>query len=408
MRIMAACAFLLLPLGCAAGSADVDTLFGLWDSKHWFALRDTLPQVVPQPVFYQAAVDCAFNDSKRCTQKLQRFFKIGDKDGFPAAHNFLVALYMREGRFREALRHREEILRLDGKLDRPDSLRTLLASFSRNPDLAIVSRRPSTIQGEYRDGHLFVPVTINGEPAKYILDTGANFSTVTESEARRLGLRTANLNVDSAQIGEMSGNGVEGARFAAADLLIGGIHLRNVPFLVVGDGPEAFSSLPPGYRGAIGIQVLLACRTIRWDAGWTVHLNGPSRPKSLRDANLCLSGLDTIIQAAFEAESLDIHVDTGSDLSSLAHRFAERYPQLLKASGKPGTRFAGGAGGSTNLEATILPEVALRVGDFAAAIRPAYVLAKDIGSDGSIGMDVLTQAREVTIDFRAMRLTLSK
>jgi hypothetical protein len=403
-------ALLLVPL-CPAGPGPVDrdTLTSLWHSKHWFALRDTLPQVAPQPVFYQAAVACAFNDAKSCEQKVRRFLKTGDPDGHPAAHNFLVALYMREGRFREALKHREEILRIQEKLDKPDGLRTLLARFSQYPELSAASRRASRVRGEFRDGHLFVPVVVDGEPGKYILDTGANLSTLTESEAKRLGLHVSDLNVDRALVGEASGKGVEGPRFAVAERLeLGGVHLKNVPFLVVKDGPDAFSALPPGYRGAIGIQVLLACRTIRWDSGATVHLNGAAPRKNIRSANLCFNGLDTFVEMALGKDTLDIHVDTGADGSSLYQRFAKRYPDLLRASGTPAMKWVGGAGGSVEVAATLLPEIALQVGGFAAALRPVYVLAKEHDADGTIGMDLFSQAREVTFDFRAMRVTLSK
>jgi predicted aspartyl protease len=281
--------------------------------------------------------------------------------------------------------------------------------FSGYPELSVASRHASTVRGEFRDGHLFIPVFINGESGKYILDTGANLSTLTELEAKRLGLRVSDLNVDPAQIGESSGKGVEGAKFAVADRLeLAGIHLRNVPFLIVSDEPEAFFALPPGYRGAIGIQVLLACRTVRWDSNGTVHLDGEPRRKSTSNSNLCFNGLDTFTQVAFEKGTLDIQVDTGADSSSLFQRFASRYPEYVQGSGAPGTKVVGGAGGTTKVAATILPEIALRSGGFAATLRPVYVIAKDVESDGTIGMDILGQAHEVTFDFRAMRLTLSK
>jgi hypothetical protein len=130
MFARAACALLFVPLCCVGQSdADLDRLRRLWESNHWFALRDTLPGVVPQPLFYQAAVACAFHDVKHCEQSTQRFFKIGQPDAFPAAHNFLVALYMRAGRFRDALKHRDEILRLAGTPEQGDRLRRLLAAW---------------------------------------------------------------------------------------------------------------------------------------------------------------------------------------------------------------------------------------------------------------------------------------
>jgi hypothetical protein len=58
---------------------------------------------------------------------------------------------------------------------------------------------------------------------------------------------------------------------------------------------------------------------------------------------------------------------------------------------------------------TVVPEVRLHIGGFEAVLRPANVFSKPVGNDsyhGNIGMDVLRQAAEVTIDFRSMSLTL--
>jgi hypothetical protein len=317
---------------------------------------------------------------------------------------------MRVGRFRDALKHRDEILRLAGTPKQGDSLRKLLAAFSRYSDFSVASRHSSTVRGEFRSGHLFIPVYVSGVAGNYILDTGANFSTVTESEAKRLGLRAIDLNVDASQIGETSGKGVERPKFAVAERVsIGEIHIRNVPFLVVSDEPEAFSALPSGYRGALGIQILLACRTIRWDSDGKVYLGSPeSKRRTLSSSNLCFSGLDTLTQAKFASGVLDVQVDTGTDSSIFFQRFARQYPNIIEASGTPGTKWLGGAGGTTEAPATILPEIAVRLGGLMTTLRPAYVLTKDVEADGTVGMDILSQAREVLLDFQAMRLTLSK
>ena len=53
--------------------------------------------------------------------------------------------------------------------------------------------QPSVLPHE--SGSIFIPLSVNGEAAEYFFDTGAWVSSVSESEARRLGLR----------IGETSG-----------------------------------------------------------------------------------------------------------------------------------------------------------------------------------------------------------
>jgi hypothetical protein len=219
------------------------------------------------------------------------------------------------------------------------------------------------------------------------------------------------LNVDASQIGDASGMGVGHPKFAVAERgSVGEIHMTHVPFLVVSDEPEAFSPLPSGYRGAIGIQVLLACRRIQWDSDAKMYLAGAEskRGTTSSSSNLCFSGFVTFTQAPFASGVLDVQVDTGADGSVFYQRFARQYPNMIQASGTAGTKWVGGADGAIEASATILPEIAVRVGGVMTTFRPPYVLAKDVASDGTVGMDILNQAREVLLDFQAMKLTLSK
>ena len=60
-------------------------------------------------------------------------------------------------------------------------------------------------------------------------------------------------------------------------------------------------------------------------------------------------------------------------------------------------------------EVTVLSEVTLRIGDFETTLRPANVFAAPVGngvSHGNLGMDFLSRASEVTLDFRPMILSI--
>src|SRR5262249_14846180 len=78
-----------------------------------------------------------------------------------------------------------------------------------------------------------LPVEADGRKAQWIVDTGMTFSTVTESEAKRVGLELR----DSGGRGSSDHTGRElPFRLAVApDLRIGPAHLRNVVFVVVAD-----------------------------------------------------------------------------------------------------------------------------------------------------------------------------
>lgn len=66
-------------------------------------------------------------------------------------------------------------------------------------------------------------------------------------------------------------------------------------------------------------------------------------------------------------------------------------------------------GGSNDRDVVVLPEVRLRVGRFDTVLRPANIFSKPVGDDrlhGNLGMDLLSQAAEVTLDFQSMVLSL--
>jgi hypothetical protein len=322
-------------------------------------------------------------------------------------HESAMWRHARTGRFREALKHRQTMLRMQGVRCDADDQCNLLSALARNPDQSVASFRASTLPSQRNDGHLFIPVTINGSPAQYMIDTGAGYSVLTESEATRLRLPV--LDVAGGRIGEAAGRGFAITKIAVAESLnLGDIHLQHVAFLVSGDEPKVWADLPPGQRGTLGIQVLLACQTLQWDSRGTVLLGGRPRRSNARGANLYLGGTGLFAAAAFGNRKLDVFVDSGSSWSCLYERFAKAFPNLVKESGKPGTRRYWGGGGEVEVPTTTLPEVTLRLGSFPVTLRPVDILTKGPGSEshGWMGLDALSQASRVTIDFKAMKLTL--
>jgi clan AA aspartic protease (TIGR02281 family) len=340
---------------------------------------------------------------------MQRVTHSGSAADRSDAYGFLMLLNAMSGHFRLAMIDSEERLKARGPSSAPDGFHALLSAFARYADLAVVSRRASSVPYERAAGHLLIPVSINGGTARYILDTGANFSMISESEAKRLGLKTSEVH---ATMGDSTGTGFSLGRVALADRMeIGNFRLKNVPFMVVDDDLDAFGELPAGAHGAIGMQVLLAFGTVRWNSEGTVELGVHAERSSVGQANLCFDGLLPLTEGGFGDAKLVFGLDTGDSESRLYPRFTREFAALVKERGKPGTWSLSGAGGTVEAQTTILPELRLELGGFAVALRPVHIVGKGGGSEiyhGIIGMDVLNQAKTITIDFQAMRMTLAR
>jgi predicted aspartyl protease len=126
------------------------------------------------------------------------------------------------------------------------------------PDQVTERVRPSILHHE--DNSVFVPVTVNTHTAAYFFDTGGWISSVSESEAQRIGLRFT----DTAGTTTTMTNAAA-FRTAVADVLVvGNVRLKNISFAVFPDDGEPWSQLAPGRQGLLGIPIIIAFRTLRW------------------------------------------------------------------------------------------------------------------------------------------------
>ena len=392
----------------AAGRIEPD-LKSLYNTHHWFELRDAV-QPGKAPIFYRGAVEAIFNQPKAAEQDLQR--AISDSantlDAYEA-QSLLVGMSLRTGEYREALAQVELMIG-----DRPDAkeLRNVLSLFqvlSRTPDQSVVQKQPSTLQMHIEDGSMFLPITIDGGAATYAFDTDATLSLLSESEAKRLGLVV--LDVDT-KIEGMSGSGVAARIAVANNLFLGNVHLAQVAFYVLSDKQPPFNDLPVGSRGILGIPVILALQTLRWNPkGGTFECGFPAKPEDIRHANVAFDDASPVTQVFIQRRPLEFSLDTGAQQTDLYPAFAKEFANFVGDYGKKETHKLAGIEGSATFESAVLPSVTIQVGGHDVVLNPVRVYLEDHNSTsqwyfGNLGMDLLNQAHSVTLDFQAMTLTL--
>jgi predicted aspartyl protease len=253
-----------------------------------------------------------------------------------------------------------------------------------------------------------LPFSINGVAGTYWFDTGANFSILSESEAKRFGLRVRSV---SAKVGVSTGAKVD-FRIAVADhLSFGPIVLKNVAFLVFPDDQQPFKDAPVGSRGLIGIPVLLAFERFVWGTDKKFEIiSKPVNADTLR-RNLCFDGNTAVTQLQFENQNLTFVLDTGATNTDLFPPFAAAFPELIRSAQKTDSYKIEGVGSSTKMNAAIVDSVRFVVGGYPVVLKPANVLLTPTGESskffqGNLGIDLLQQAHKVIFDFRAMTLSL--
>ena len=396
--------YLALGSICIGAPGDDAKLKLLFNDRRWFDLRDS---VSPRgtSAFYQGLVACAFNEIHHCEQKLGTVITSHPKsDEAIEAHRRLASLYLIHGRYREALAHVDAVLTIHPEDSDALSVRPLLATLSEFPDQRTVRMQSTTLQ--LQEGGL--PFSINGVQATYWFDTGANFSVMSESEAKRFGLQIRSV-ATKARVS--TGEQVAFRIAVAKEMSFGSIRLRNVAFLVFPDNQPPFNDGPTGSRGLIGIPILLEFEKFVWGADKTFEIAPKSVSAHAPHPTLCFDGNTPVTQVQFGDRNLSFVLDTGATNTDLFPPFSTAFPELIRNSEKTDSYKMEGVGSVKNMNAAILESVRFVIGGFPVVLKPANVLLTPTGETskfyhGNLGIDLLQQAHRTIFDFKAMTLTL--
>jgi hypothetical protein len=397
---IAACAIFTPPC-CFAQTPD--QLHAMFESDQYFALRDATLHT-KAPLFYRGAVQASANRRKAAEKILGKVIQAAPHSSEAyEAHGLLSNLYFRNGLYRESYRELQA-----ESVEKPDAADVknampLIKALSEYPDQSVVKRTYSSlpVQGDH------LPVRINGLDAKYIFDTGAAISVLSDQEAKRFGLTPRSI---STKLNEASGSDVTGVRIAVAnDFILGNLHLRNVAFIVLPDTREPFSDVSEEERGILGLPVLLAMRTLRWHPKGFFEFGFSPGPLHLPASNLLFHDNTAVVQVVSQSRPLEFTLDTGAMDTDLNPVFAAAFPDLLKQSGTPEVHSITGVGGTNSYDSVLLPSVTFEVGGRAVTLKPAHVYTKyglTSWAAGNLGNDLLHQAQTITLDFHSMTLRL--
>jgi hypothetical protein len=392
---------------CAEAQTPRDaSLKQLYDRHGWFELRDAA-QGKNVPALYLGAVASAFNRVKDAEQSFNRAIREASNAAVAnEAREQLAMLYIRVGRTTDAGRLIEDILKVAPERSDIRNARVIFGAFRDHQNQRVDSRR-ATFTCEVSDSGVRIPLSVNGQPVSWLLDTGANISLLSEAEARMVGLV---VHDSTGQADDLAGGATKVRTAQVGRIVIGQTEMRNAPVLVLPESQPPWNELTPGKQGIIALPVALALQSIHWTKSGTCQTGPAASREATNRSNLAFDQFNLLARVDFEGRPLDFIFDTGNQRETqLWERFARDFPLLLKERGSQGTKRITQIGGSNERDVTVVPDVRLRVGGFETALRSANVFSKPVGNDsyhGNLGMDLLSQAAEVTIDFKSMSLAL--
>ena len=257
-------------------------------------------------------------------------------------------------------------------------------------------------------GTIDTDLTVNGVTNSWILDTGANFSVVIESVAKKMGLK---LSEGTAQT--QGASGAENPLHTAIipEIKIGTATVHNVVALVMPDKSMNVNFGRGSYQieAILGYPVLSALGQITFTHDNHVLAGGGGDSSG---SPIYMQQLNPLLQCRIEGHDLLLMFDTGADSTSLTAKYCHAFPEEF--TGISLTKHGvGGAGGVKVLNSYKLAELRIGVGGQIAVMKDVSVLADPLGADfdllyGTVGRDLTDQFKSFTLDFKTMRFRLEK
>jgi predicted aspartyl protease len=391
----------LLALTRVAG----EDLKALYEAHRWGDLAMAVQTEKKVPPIYHAVIATVFNDNNRGERILRSILRSSPApDVLPMAYEALVHIYLRTGRYHSLSEIVKEARAAVPSLGWPE---TAFVAFEGLPDQ--VTGHPRHASLNHEPGEIFIPATINHQSVTYFFDTGGWLNSMSESEARRLGMRFEGPS-SNAKVTTSTGGQVPMRMAVAPDVAIGGIHYRNVSFAVFPDNQEPWSLLPEGRRGLLGISLIQGFQTLRWDPNGGMEIGFRPRAMDLSMVNLYFNDDNLVVASDTNGEGVLTTVDTGALTTDLYENFAKRFAKLISERGTKEKHDIRGVGNALTFEAVTIPQLPFTLGGMDVVLAPAHVMLKPIGNQrcvGNFGMDLFRQGRYLSIDLRAMRLQLT-
>jgi predicted aspartyl protease len=268
--------------------------------------------------------------------------------------------------------------------------------------------RSFTVTGK-RDalGLVQLPVTARNYTGSWIVDTGASLSVISRSAANRMGLHTSTI----ADTAEGIALVVSVHTAVIPEIRIGKAVLRNVAVLVVEDSDLTFPVIGYHIEGSLGLPVLIALGGVTFYPDAQLRFDREKDSEKKADShNLFFEGSALLASADFGQGDQLFGLDTGALLTVLSAQFYRDSKGSLGEGAWAALELAG-AGGTLVSPAYIMRNTLVNLGGGCARVQNIPVLSESTGRAGefygNIGQSALKSFSSVTLDFVAMRFSVS-
>ncbi len=271
-------------------------------------------------------------------------------------------------------------------------------TIERNEDLDIKFKRDMV-------SLIRIPVCINGRTDNFILDTGANLSTLSESEAKKMGVKIMDINF---AVTSSSRSAVQSKLGVANKIEIGNVIFRNVVFIILPDKSLKFLGGLYKIKGIIGLPVIAQLGEIQIHKN--NHLSSSLNQTESDLRNLGLYGNTPFANVNIYGSFHPYIFDTGAATGILGEKFYSTYSDSLKNI-ESSSGHVGGAGGVQKISILKINHLHYEFGNQKGILKHSILQIEGTadafnGYYGIIGEDIFTQWDVMIINFEQMFVVL--
>lgn len=262
-----------------------------------------------------------------------------------------------------------------------------------------------TIEKAGRGVLMFVPVQIGGKEYRFIFDTGAGSTFVSQRFADEIGVRIIS---DSTMINNSMEGGAYGKSGIIDSMNIGDITFKN-PILTI-------SPLNPAVDSVYQVDAVLGADFMRLVGEVNIYPHQgkivfpvKQTPLPSTGKNMLLLNGGMRLRLYSGKERLNFVFDTGNVRGDLFNAYYAKHKERIEKEGVKDTILVGGFGFVDNREILRLKSVPMRIGDTSFYMESISVEfdgndqgIDKTGEDGALGMDFIQLFGKIVINFKDM------
>lgn len=242
-----------------------------------------------------------------------------------------------------------------------------------------------------------LPVANDSTVMDFIFDTGANFSTVTESTAKKMNIHV--LDTTQIDVGSITGEKVKARIGIAPALELGEIRVMHAVFLVFPDEALAIHQLSFQINGIIGYPVIEAFKEIQLTPSGDCII--PVKRSTHTEQNLAIDFLTPVISLDGTAYTFDSGANATTLFSSYYVLHRDEIDQKYK---ETNISFAGAGGHATKKGYVV--SFTTHVNGQAITLDSVQLFREKLKDHevypGNIGQDLIRKFSRMTLNFESM------